>query len=419
MHYFYYRNNELWCEEVEVREIARAVGSPFYLYSAATFRRHFLAYQKAFAERRHLVCYAVKSNSNLAVLNLLADLGSGADIVSGGELFRALRAGIPAERIVYSGVGKTREEIAAGIEAGILLFNVESIEEMETISAVASGMGSVARISFRVNPDVDPMTHPYISTGLSKNKFGISMDQAPDAYSRAMADSALEVVGIDCHIGSQLTDITPFSDAFQRVNLLVEKLEERRINLRYIDIGGGLGIRYDDESPPLPAEYARPIIDAMEGMPHTLIIEPGRSISGNAGILVTKVLYTKTTHLKQFYVVDAAMNDLARPSLYQAFHEILPVERRDGDTVTVDIVGPICETGDFLARDRSIQALEQGELVAVMSAGAYGFSMSSNYNSRPRVAEVMVDGNNFEVIRERETLEDLVRGERIPQWQPA
>lgn len=409
-----YRDNELWCEDVRVTEIARAVGTPFYLYSAATFRRHFTAYQKAFEHRRHLICYAVKSNSNLAVLNLLADLGAGADIVSVGELFRALRAGIPARRIVYSGVGKTGEEIAAGLDAGILLFNVESIEEMEAISAVASEMGTAARISFRVNPDVDPGTHPYISTGLSKNKFGISMDQAPDAYTRAMADSALEVVGIDCHIGSQLTDITPFSDAFQRVKALVEKLEESGIALKYIDIGGGLGIPYNDETPPLPAEYAGPVIDAMEGMPHTVIVEPGRSISGNAGILVTRVLYTKTTPLKQFYVVDAAMNDLARPSLYKAFHEILPVEKMDRDAATVDVVGPICETGDFLARDRSVQTLEQGELLAVMSAGAYGFSMSSNYNSRPRVAEVMVDGHDFDVIRERETLEDLVRGERIP-----
>ncbi len=413
MHYFLYRENELWCEDVPVQKIAEQVGTPFYLYSARTFVRHFNAYREAFEGHSHLVAYAVKSNSNLAVLNLLGELGAGADIVSGGELFRAMKAGIPPERIVYSGVGKTGQEIAAALDAGILLFNVESMAELEAISSVARETGRRARISFRVNPDVDPRTHPYISTGLSKNKFGLSMEQALDAYGRASQDDALEVVGIDCHIGSQLTDATPFRDAFDRVKRLVEQLEERGVRLKYIDIGGGLGIQYNDENPPLPAEYARPILQAMEEMPHTLIVEPGRSISGNAGILVTRVLYTKATPAKEFYVVDAAMNDLARPSLYQAYHEIQPVLKKERGMATVDIVGPICETGDFLARDRSVQVLEQGELLAVMSAGAYGFSMSSNYNSRPRAAEVLVSGDRFQVVRERETLDDLVRGERL------
>ena len=413
MHYFEYKDNELWCEEVPVKAIAREVGTPFYLYSARTFTRHFNAYRDAFKKRPHLVAYAVKSNSNLAVLNLLAGLGAGADIVSGGELFRALEAGIPAERIVYSGVGKTRDEITAALEAGILLFNVESPGELEVISEIARKMDKRARISFRVNPDVDPKTHPYISTGLSKNKFGLSMDQAFDAYLRASRDSALEVVGIDCHIGSQLTDISPFKDAFDRIKLLVNRLESEGIRLSHIDIGGGLGIRYNDEDPPLPEDYARPILEAMEDMPHTLIVEPGRSISGNAGILVTSVLYTKTTDTKEFYVVDAAMNDLARPSLYQAYHDIQPVEKKARGTATVDIVGPICETGDFLARDRAVQELRPGELLAVMSAGAYGFTMSSNYNSRPRAAEVMVKDDRFQVVRERETYRDLIKGEHI------
>ncbi len=411
MHYFLYRNNELWCEDVPVKAIAQEVGTPFYLYSARTFKRHFNAYKEAFGKRSHLIAYAVKSNSNLAVLNLLGKLGAGADIVSGGELFRALKADIPAGRIVYSGVGKTMDEISAALEAGILLFNVESTAELEAISSVARQKGKRASISFRVNPDVDPKTHPYISTGLSKNKFGLSIEQAMDAYERAATDSSLEVKGIDCHIGSQLTDIAPFRDAFDRVKRLVDQLENKGIRLEYIDIGGGLGIQYNDETPPLPSDYARPILEAMDGMDHTLIVEPGRSISGNAGILVTRVLYTKKTPNREFYVVDAAMNDLARPSLYQAYHEINPVEKRDAGTATVDIVGPICETGDFLARDRVIQVLEQGELLAVMSAGAYGFTMSSNYNSRPRAAEVMVNGDTFHVVRERETYDDLIRGE--------
>ena len=413
MHYFQYKNQELWCEDVAIAEIAREVGTPFYLYSSRTLARHLRAYTEALAARPHLVAYAVKANSNLAVLNLLGRLGAGADIVSGCELFRALRAGIPAERIVYSGVGKTREEIARCLEAGILFFNVESFQELDLISETARDLGTRARISFRVNPDVDPKTHPYISTGLSKNKFGLSIEQAIDAYRRAAGDAALEVVGIDCHIGSQLTDINPFRDAFKRLKRLVSKLEGLGIALEYIDIGGGLGIQYSDEQPPLPAEYADSILGEMEDMPHTLVMEPGRSIAGNAGILVTRVLYTKTTAEKEFYVVDAAMNDLARPSLYQAYHEIQPVVDSGRGMARVDIVGPICETGDFLARDRSVPEVSQGELLAVMSAGAYGFTMSSNYNSRPRVPEVMVDGKSYKVVRQRETCEDLIRGESL------
>jgi diaminopimelate decarboxylase len=411
---FTFRHGELYCEDVPVRKIAGRVGTPFYLYSSSAVAAQFRAFDEAFAPHPHLICFAVKANSNLAVLNLLGKMGAGADIVSGGELYRVLRAGIPAERIVYSGVGKTTDEIREALEADILMFNVESLPELETITGVARRVGRRARVSFRINPDVDPKTHPYISTGLRKNKFGLPMPQARHAYTLASVNENLDVVGIDCHIGSQLTQVEPFVDALRRLKKLLRDLEDAGIPLKFIDMGGGLGIRYKDERPPDPSTYAHAILSEIRNLPHTLIVEPGRAIVGNAGVLVTKVLYGKETGEKLFYIVDAAMNDLARPSLYQAHHEILPVVESDAPGVAADIVGPICETGDFLARERSLPPMEGESLLAVMSAGAYGFSMSSNYNSRPRIPEVLVAGDRAEVVRRRETYETLVHGETIP-----
>ncbi len=418
MHCFHFKEKELYCEDVPVREIAKKVKTPFYLYSARTLERHFNAFDKAFSSHPHLICFAVKANSNLAVLNVLARMGAGADIVSGGELYRALKAGIPADRIVYSGVGKSEAEIRQALKADILMFNVESLEELDAIAAQAKRLRTRARISFRVNPDVDPKTHPYISTGLKENKFGIPMDLAEKAFMTANSMEYLQVVGVDCHIGSQLTQVAPFVDALKRIKGLVNRLRAQGIHLKYLDIGGGLGIRYKDENPPEPASYANAILEEMDDMKDlTIILEPGRAIAGNAGILVTKVLYTKNTGNKNFYIVDAAMNDLARPSLYKAYHEIVPVVKPDiSENCIVDIVGPICETGDFLAKDRSMPVLSAGNLLAVMSAGAYGFTMSSNYNSRPRVAEVMVSDDRFEIVRKRETYARLTQGESIPDW---
>jgi diaminopimelate decarboxylase len=413
MNHFNYKKRELYCENVPLKEIARKVKTPFYLYSSATLIRHFNAFDKAFSGHPHLICFAVKANSNLAVLNLLGELGAGADIVSGGELHRALKAGIPADRIVYSGVGKTEKEIREAAKADILMFNVESMEELDAISRQARRLKCRARVSFRVNPDVDPDTHPYISTGLKKNKFGLPMSQALEAYKVASGRDELEVVGIDCHIGSQLIQVKPFVDAMGRIKSLLKELEASGTRLKFIDMGGGLGIRYRDEIPPEPDAYARALLSEVKDLPHCLIIEPGRSIAGNAGILVTKILYTKDTEEKRFYIVDAAMNDLARPGLYEAYHEILPVIETDTHLHPADVVGPICETGDFLARERPMPDLNQGSLLAVMSAGAYGFTMSSNYNSRPRVSEVMVKDDHFKVIRKRETYASLLRGEAI------
>ena len=403
----------MYCEDVPIREIASEIDTPFYLYSLATLEDHYRSFDRAFHPCPHLICFAVKANSNLAVLNLLGKMGAGADIVSGGELYRAIRAGIQADRIVYSGVGKTEKEIKEAIEAGILMFNVESMEELDAISRQARRLRCRARVSFRINPDVDPETHPYISTGLRENKFGLPMSQALQAYNTAFSREDLEVVGIDFHIGSQLTQVGPFVDAIKKIRPLLQGLESSGIRLKFIDVGGGLGIRYRDESPPSPDAYARAILSEIKGLPHTLIMEPGRSIVGNAGILVTKLLYTKETECKKFYIIDAAMNDLARPSLYQAYHGILPVAEADGPIYPTDIVGPVCETGDFLARERPMPCLDRGSLLAVMSAGAYGFTMSSNYNSRPRIAEVMVKGSQFGVIRRRETYADLIHGEKI------
>ncbi len=416
MHHFDYQNGQLYCEDVAVSEIAEHVGTPFYLYSHATLRHHFLTFDKAFEGVPHLICFAAKSNSNLSVLSLFAGLGGGLDIVSGGELFRGLEAGIPPERIVYSGVGKREDEIVYALQSGILMFNIESFQELEFIDRCAARLKKKAPIALRVNPDVDPKTHPYISTGLKENKFGLGMESAEDVYKSATAFSHVEVIGISCHIGSQVTEVGPFVDALDRLKALIASLETHGISISYLDLGGGLGITYDQESPPHPNEYGRAILEALGELPCTLILEPGRVIVGNAGILVTKVLYTKSGDTKDFVIVDAAMNDLIRPSLYDAYHAIQPVVQDQKGIITADIVGPICETGDFLARDREIPDVVAGNLLAVMSAGAYGFTMSSNYNSRPRVPEVMVKENQFHVVRNRESYEDLTKGESIPPF---
>ena len=368
-----------------------------------------------------MTCFAVKSCSNLAILRLFSTLGGGADIVSGGELYRSLKAGIDPRRIVYSGVGKTEEELRYGLVSGILMFNVESEQELEKLQQVAQEQDLVAPVSFRVNPDVDPKTHAYISTGLAKNKFGIPIEQAEKVYLRAKEMSHIKILGVSCHIGSQLTEISPFTETLHKVKQFVSRLETHGISIEYLDLGGGLGVRYQDEKPPHPQEYARALKEEMEGLRCTLILEPGRVIVSNAGILVSQVLYTKRTGSKNFIIVDAAMNDLARPSLYDAHHDILPVIRQSGQAVNenleiADVVGPICESGDFLAKDRELPILGQGDLMAVMSSGAYGFTMSSNYNSRPRAAEVLVKDDQFYVIRERENYETLIRDENIPDF---
>ena len=416
MHHFRFREGELYAEEVPVREIARRVGTPFYLYSSATLERHFRIFEEAFAEVPHLICYSVKANSNLSVLRLFARLGSGADIVSGGELYRALKAGIPPQKIVYSGVGKTRKEMRQALKAGILMFNVESLGELKLLAQEAKRLGTKAPIAIRVNPDVDPKTHPYISTGLKKNKFGLEKKEALEAYRLARENPFLEILGIDCHIGSQLTEVSPFVEALRKIKDFVRELEKENISIRYLDLGGGLGIVYGNEEPPPPKEYAQAISEELKDLSVTLILEPGRVLVGNAGILVTKVLYVKETSAKKFLIVDAGMNDLLRPAFYQAYHRIVPVRETEREETVVDVVGPICETGDFLARDRKLPLLKPGELLAVMSAGAYGFVMASNYNSRPRPPEVMVKGKEFFVIRKRETYARLIAGERIPDF---
>jgi diaminopimelate decarboxylase len=416
MHHFNYHNNQMYCEDVPVAQIAEAVGTPFYLYSHATLRHHFLTFREAFKGIDHLVCFSAKANTNQAVLKLFSDLGGGLDIVSGGELFRGVKAGITPEKIVFSGVGKREDEIVYALESGILMFNVESFEELALIDRCASGCNKTAPISLRVNPDVDPKTHPYISTGLKKNKFGLNKDAVVEAYKSASALSHVKIVGISCHIGSQITEVDPFVDALLRIKDLMGTLESIGIPISYLDLGGGLGITYNQESPPHPSEYGKAIVETLGDAPLTLVLEPGRVIVGNAGILVTKVLFTKQGAGKDFVIVDAAMNDLARPSLYDAYHAIEPVFREQRPTIEADVVGPICESGDFLAKGRQIPRVRSGDLMAVMSAGAYGFTMASNYNSRPRVAEVMVKEDAFQVVRTRESYETLVAGESIPSF---
>ncbi len=416
MHHFQYQNNELYCEDIPVSEIARDVGTPFYLYSHATLRQHFKAFDGAFQGIEHLTCFSMKSNSSLAILKLFAQQGGGVDIVSGGELYRALKAGVDPQKIVYSGVGKRIEDLEYALKSDILLFNVESSQEIWRLNEVARGLGKRAPVAIRVNPDIDPQTHPYISTGLKENKFGIDISEALEEYTRAATLGHLSVSGVSCHIGSQLTQVSPFVDALRLLQELIKKLGEAGIGITYLDLGGGLGITYNKEEPPHPKEYAAALKKELGMEDMILILEPGRVIMGNAGILVTQVLYTKKTHEKEFIIVDAAMNDLIRPSLYGSYHGIQPVKRVGRKKVQADIVGPICETGDFFARDREVEPFEPGELMAIMSSGAYGFCMASNYNSRPRVAEVMVRGNQHYVIRARETYEDLVRGEVIPDF---
>ncbi len=416
MNHFHYKQNELYCEDVPVSAIAGEAGTPVYIYSHATLSRHFEVFNSAFKGMKHLTCFSMKSNSNGAILHLFARQGGGVDIVSGGELFRALKAGVDPEKIVYSGVGKREEELEYALRSNILIFNVESAQEMHRLNRVAEDMGKKARIALRVNPDVDPETHPYISTGLKENKFGVNIRDAVEQYAVASGLKGLQVAGVSCHIGSQLTSIRPFVDALKKLKTLIKELTLRGMRIDYLDLGGGLGITYENESPPPPGEYAEAIQTELGKTSLTLILEPGRVLVGNAGILVARVIYSKNSEDKIFFVVDAAMNDLMRPSLYNSYHEIRPVQVTDRKKVRADIVGPICESGDFLAKNREVTVFEPGELMAVMSAGAYGFSMSSTYNSRPRPCEVMVKGDRFSVIREREMLEDLIRGEKVPDF---
>jgi len=416
MHHFQYRDDVLHCEEMPIPTISREVGTPFYCYSHATLTRHFRVFDEAFAPIPHLICFALKANSNLSILKLFGGMGGGADVVSGGELFRALRAGIPPDRIVYAGVGKSREEIAYALKSDILMFNVESSQELQVISDVASNMGVEARVALRINPDVDPRTHPYISTGLRKSKFGIDISQAVEAYELARELPRVRVVGIHQHIGSQITEVGPFVDALAKIAALIPELRALGVDIRYLDVGGGLGITYKDEEPPIPQVFAEALIGVVKDLDCTIVLEPGRVIVGNAGILVTRVLYTKRTASKDFVVVDAGMNDLIRPSLYGSYHAIIPVHRVERTpNLTADVVGPICESGDFLAKDRELPAVQPGDLLAVMSAGAYGFTMASNYNARPRLPEVLGNGDGYLFIRRREGYEDLIRGEEIPE----
>ncbi len=416
MNYFHYVDNKLWCENIPVAEVAKAVGTPFYLYSHRTLERHFKVFDSAFDDIPHIICFSAKANSNAAILKIFINEGSGMDIVSGGELYRVLKAGADSRKIVYSGVGKREEEIRYALESDILMFNVESSQELEVINACAGKMDRVARISLRVNPDVDPMTHPHISTGMKENKFGINIEKSLDEYRHARKLDHIEIIGVDCHIGSQITEISPFIDALDRLKELISSLRNEGISIKYLDLGGGLGITYDNETPPHPQDYAKAIMDRIRDIDCTFIFEPGRVIVGNAGILISEVLYTKTNADKRFVVVDAGMNDLARPSLYDSYHKIQPVELKERADILSDVVGPICESSDYIARGRVIPELERGELIAVMSAGAYGFSMSSNYNSRPRSPEVLVRGGEFYVIRSGENQADLTRGENIPDF---
>jgi len=416
MHFFNYKKGNLFAEDVSVAEIVERIGTPVYIYSYKTLLRHFKAYENAFQRIPHIICFALKANSNSAIIRLLAKNGCGADVVSGGELYRAIRAGVDPKKIVYAGVGKTENEIRYALKNKILMFNVESDNELLEMDRIAGTMGVKAPVALRVNPDIDPQTHPYISTGLKQHKFGIPIENALEFYGLASSLKNIKVVGVHKHIGSQITSIKPFVDAIKRILLFIDSLIRQGISIQYLDIGGGLGITYKDENPPLPSQLAKSILPLISKHNLTLIAEPGRSIVGNAGILVTKVLYLKKSANKIFVIVDAGMNDLIRPSIYGAYHNIQPVAKKNRTKITADIVGPICESGDFLAKDRQISVVRQGEYLAVMSAGAYGYSMSSNYNSRPRPAEVLVRDGNFALIHKRETYSDLLRGEKIPEF---
>lgn len=423
MNHFQSKGGTLHCEDVSLHEIAEKYGTPAYIYSRATLTRHYRVFDEALAAIDHQICFSVKANSNIAILKLLSSLGAGADIVSGGELTRALRAGIDPKKIVFSGVGKTADEMRQALAAKILVFNVESLAELELLNEVAGEMQVRAPVSLRINPNVDAKTHPYISTGLQENKFGIPWEVATKSYQRAQALENIETLGVDCHIGSQLKELAPFVDAAQKLVALVESLIALGISIHYLDVGGGLGIPYSEpgeSGAPSPADYGRALVEALDPLAQhqiKLICEPGRVIAGNAGVLLTKVLYCKESEVKKFVITDAAFNDLMRPALYGAYHPITPVsEETDRETIVTDIVGPICETGDFFARDREIPAVRRGEYLAVGSAGAYGFSMASNYNSRPRACEVLVDGNEHALIRKRETIDQLLENESIPKF---
>ncbi len=408
MHYFQYRDGQLHAEDIAVADLVYEYGTPLYIYSATTLKRHYKAFDSAFDGIDHLTCYSVKANSNMSLLKILAQEGAGTDIVSGGELFRALRAGVDRNKIVYSGVGKKGVEIQEALLADILMFNVESSQELERINAIAGDLGKVARVSLRINPDVDPKTHPYVSTGLKENKFGLSRTDALATYALAKSLPNVDPIGMDCHIGSQLTKLSPFLEALDKLKIFYGQLLEMGIKIKYLDLGGGLGITYNEEEPPHPDELGKALVDSLKDLDVTLILEPGRVIAGNTGILVTEVQYTKTNEDKHFVIVDAAMNDLVRPSLYGSYHRIAPVREGNGEEMTVDVVGPICESGDFLAKNRALPKVVQGDLLAAFSAGAYGFVMSSQYNSRPRAAEIMVEGDKHVLIRKREVYNDLV-----------
>ena len=413
MDHFSYNQGQLYAEGVEVSAIAKTYSTPCYIYSRATLERHWQAFDQALGDHPHLVCYAVKANSNLAVLNVLTRLGSGFDIVSGGELERVLRAGGNPARVVFSGVGKREDELRRALEVGIRCFNIESEAELEVLNRIAIGMGKRAPTSLRVNPDIDTNTHPYIATGLKESKFGVDIELAAEVYQRAALMDGINVQGIDCHIGSQLTELSPFVDALARLMELAKQLESKGIKIKHLDLGGGLGIRYRNEVPPSPSDYTKALFKGIKDSALEVLLEPGRAIMGNAGILVTRVEYIKHTKSRHFVVVDAAMNDLVRPALYAAWQEIIPVLLRvDGAVCSYDIVGPVCETGDFLGKDRALN-VEAGDLLAVRSAGAYGFSMASNYNTRPRPAEIMVDGHQTHLIRRRETIDQLILGEQL------
>ncbi|MES2822611.1 MAG: diaminopimelate decarboxylase [Pseudomonadota bacterium] len=412
MQHFNERNGELYIEDLPLAAVAERFGTPAYVYSRAAFTQHYLDYAQALGSHPGMICYAIKANSNLAILNVLAKLGAGFDIVSGGELERVLRAGGKPERIVFSGVGKTAAEMARALDVGIFCFNVESEAELELLAQVAAEKGKIAHVSLRVNPDVDANTHPYISTGLKENKFGISIERAPAVYQRASQLPSLAIKGLDCHIGSQLTQLTPFLDALDRLLLLIDQLTATGISISHLDLGGGLGVTYSDETPPAVATYMAAIKERLGDRALSLLFEPGRSISANAGVLLTQVMFLKPTEHKNFAIIDAAMNDLIRPALYQAWQEIRPLKPRASPAKEWDLVGPICETGDFLGKNRELD-IEPGDYLAVMSAGAYGFSMSSNYNSRGRAAEIIVDGDEMHLVRARETIEDMLRGEAV------
>lgn len=412
MHPFDYRDGELFAEGVALSAIAERFGTPTYVYSRAHIEAQFRSYADALNGIEHLVCFAVKANSNLAVLNVLARLGAGFDIVSRGELERVLAAGGDPAKVVFSGVGKSRDDMRRALEVGVHCFNVESDVELERLQQVAAELGVKAPVSLRVNPDVDAKTHPYISTGLKENKFGIDIDAALAVYARAAELPNLQIIGVDCHIGSQLTQVTPFLDALERLLALIDCLAERGIRIRHLDLGGGLGVRYRDEEPPLAGDYIKAVRERLAGRDLALVFEPGRYIVANAGVLLTRVEYLKHTEHKDFAVIDAAMNDLIRPALYEAWMDIVPVVPREGEARRYDLVGPICETGDFLGKDREL-VLAEGDLLAVRSAGAYGFVMSSNYNTRGRAAEVMVDGPQMYQVRRRETLDELFAGESL------